>query len=158
MRTTAQLLGTCAGILFVIAAVVMWYNASKMIDLRSVSGNSVAESFYQGMGGYGVAYGMMSFGAGMLVFWLTSLFTSSRLPEMLTEVPSKAPALSQASLTAAPPMVAAPPPPAPMQFQTPEPVVEQKFSYCAKCGNRNPANAATCERCGVAVGRSSAQG
>jgi hypothetical protein len=54
-------LGGLGAILFFIAGLILLSSAVELIGLRSQSGTSVAEAYYQQMGRHGLAYSIISF-------------------------------------------------------------------------------------------------
>ncbi len=58
-------LGVISGILFFKAGLSLYSEGKELADLRSVSGTSIAESYYQSIGKYGIAYATVSFAFGL---------------------------------------------------------------------------------------------
>jgi hypothetical protein len=58
-------LGIISGILFFIGGFKLSANGAELTTLQSVSGNSIAEEYYQTMGSYGVAYSFICFAFGL---------------------------------------------------------------------------------------------
>lgn len=64
-------MGIIACILFFIAGIILGISGSELGGLRSVSGTSIAEAYYQEMGRFGQAYSLMSFAFGLLSLGLS---------------------------------------------------------------------------------------
>jgi hypothetical protein len=58
-------LGLASGYLFYKAGGRLKEEGAELTSLRSVGGNSIAESYYQSMGRYGVAYGSVCYAVGV---------------------------------------------------------------------------------------------
>ncbi len=58
-------LGVISGILFFKAGLSLYSEGKELSSIRSVGGNSIAESYYQSIGKYGIAYATISFAFGL---------------------------------------------------------------------------------------------
>ena len=68
---TVITLGIMACILFFIAGIKLGVSGFELVGIRSVSGTSIAEAYYQEMGRFGQAYSLISFAFGLLSLGLS---------------------------------------------------------------------------------------
>jgi hypothetical protein len=59
------------GLLFFIAGIILLNSAMELMSLKSQSGNSVAEAYYQQMGQHGLGYSIISFAFGLATISLS---------------------------------------------------------------------------------------
>jgi|GEM_PF-3609185 len=70
------ILGGLASLAFAVAAIRFWNHGSTLQALRSRSGDSVAEAFYQEVGGYGYAFGNFSCGLAFCLLTVLAIYFS----------------------------------------------------------------------------------
>jgi len=68
---TVITLGILASVLFFIAGIILLISSIDLTTLRSVKGTTVAESYYQQIGYYGIAYSLASFAFGFFSLTLS---------------------------------------------------------------------------------------
>lgn len=64
-------LGIISGILFFQAGSALNLEGKELSGIRSVGGTSVAESFYQSMGKFGIAYSTLSYAFGLSIITIS---------------------------------------------------------------------------------------
>jgi hypothetical protein len=58
------IIGIISGVMFFRGGNILYSEGTQLTHLESVSGNSIAEEYYQTIGRYGVAYSSLSYGCG----------------------------------------------------------------------------------------------
>ncbi len=116
-------LGIISGIMFFIAGFSLYSEGKELSSIRSVGGNSIAESYYQSIGKYGIAYGTISFAFGLGVISI-SLGLGGRMLFDDSEVTNKAE--NQNKILDAPNLIT-----------------------CPNCNNPCSSHAVACPKCGA---------
>lgn len=57
-----------SGIIAIIGGVISIIGSIKMIQIKSVSGNSIAESFYSSFGIFGIGFGLFMIAIGIYIY------------------------------------------------------------------------------------------